>query len=380
MNDLAFCTSEILWGSLEQLREYLLIKKRISTVLLLSRSAMQRWKMQDFVQKLQEGSSAEGVPFILIDQVPMNPRPEDLSEILKKIGDTPVNRIIAFGGGSSIDLAKGIKALYDPSLNESIEPEEVAEKIRKKEYVPSEDIHITAVPSTAGTGSELTQWATFWDLRERKKYSIDHEDLKPDTAYIVPELTLSMSLKMTLSTGLDALCQAIEAYWSVRTSPLIQELSYRAIELNLQNLPNVLRYPNDIMFREKMCRASILTAMAFSKTRTTACHSISYPLTMRYGILHGMAVAMTVDAISKINRGNFPASEELFELFQCYGGLNFFLERVSEGILPLRLSKYGVLREELEEVAKESLTKGRMDNNPVILTEEEVYEVLKSIW
>mgnify|MGYP000952199027 CR=1 FL=1 len=251
--------------------------------------------------------------------------------------------------------------------------------IKNKGYKGKTFVDIIAVPSTAGTGSEVTQWATIWDENKEGKFSIDDINLKPKMALIIPELTLTVPIKMTLSTGLDAMCQAIEAYWSRHTNPIVQEISYRSVELIIQNLRKAVEKPEDLNIREKLCKASVLAALAFSQTRTTACHSISYPLTMLHGIPHGFAAAITLEAVGKINRGNFPNDEQLFQLFNNYQGIMNWIDITCEGIIDLRLSSFGIKEEDIPVIVSNAFTGGRMDNNPVDLSIDDVTEILKSI-
>ena len=107
------------------------------------------------------------------------------------------------------------------------------------------------MPSTAGTGSEVTQWATIWDEDKNAKYSIDDPRLKPKMAIIVTQLTLSMPAEMTLSSGLDAMSQAMESFWSKHTTPVVQQISYRAVEIIVNNLKNAIIQPDNLLTREK---------------------------------------------------------------------------------------------------------------------------------
>jgi len=314
-----------------------------------------------------------------IKTVASNPTQRDIIEALQQIGSKKVDVIIAIGGGSSIDLAKGISAFYNIEKNDIYSIEEVTDSIKNKKYRNGEFIDIIAVPSTAGTGSEATQWATIWDTNKTRKFSIDDPMLKPKAAIIVPELTLSMSAEMTLSTGLDAMCQAIESYWSKHTTPIVQEIAYRAIELVIQNLREAVEKPLDINVREKLCKASVLAGIAFSQTRTTACHSISYPLTMLYNVPHGLAAAITLDAVGQINKGYFPNDDELFGLFSDYGGIKSWIDTVCEGVVDMRLSTFGITKKDIPIIVDNAFTEGRMDNNPVELNRHDVAMILESI-
>ena len=203
-------------------------------------------------------------------------------------GDLP-DVVFAIGGGSTIDLAKCCVGLNYLCAMERFSAEDVRQAIRTKVYLKHPvSIPIYALPTTAGTGSEMTQWATVWDGEGTAKYSIDAPYLCPKRAYIVPEYTISMPRRLTLSTGLDAFCQAIEAYWAKASNPMVKEISKAALRLLVQYLPLALSEPSKLLFSRKSLLRLLFSGLAFSNTRTTACHSISYPLTMLFWIEHGL--------------------------------------------------------------------------------------------
>ncbi len=370
-----FCTTEIEFLSKQTALDEIGKVKDKNIVMILSISSARRWKL-DFLVSIMRCTNN----VTWIDAINANPTQDDVFQALKLIEMQSIDQIIAIGGGSAIDLAKGISAFFYDK-DSIFDTDSLAESILQKTYQRNRRfIDIIAIPTTAGTGSELTQWATIWDVNKKMKYSIDSPGLFPKKALIVPELTLSMSKELTLSTGLDALSHATEAYWSRHTDPLVQELAYRAIQLILEYLPKVLNKQDNLLWREAMCRASVLAGMAFSKTRTTACHSISYPLTMLFGIAHGLAVAMTLGEVGNRNRGCFPQEEALYQLFEKYGGIQDWLDQVSKGNVPLRLSAYAIEEKDIEIIAQRAFTAGRMDNNPVVFTEEDVRAILHNIY
>ena len=160
----------------------------------------------------------------------------------------------------------------------------------------------------------------------------------------------------------------------------MKDIALRAIDLIMTNLPKVLADLQNLELRTAMCRGALLAGMAFAKTRTTACHSISYPITMQYGVEHGLACALSLDAVSKINREKTVLADDLFAVFEKHGGLRNWLDKTSAGIVELRLSALGVPKEGIDEIVKGTFTKGRMDNNPVDISPEQVKEILLSVY
>lgn len=374
-----FCSTEIVFTNKEEMIKRLLSLDVGNIVLVMSESSVLRWNMLSFIKKLQGKCESSNATLIWIKTVTANLTQKDIIISLQQIGNKEIDLIIAFGGGSSIDLAKAISAFHNIDKNNSYTIDEITDSIKHITYKGAEFVDIIALPSTAGTGSEVTQWATIWDENKTGKFSIDSPMLKPKLAIIVSEFTLSMPGKMTLSTGLDAMSQAIESYWSKHTTPIVQEIAYRAVEIVIQNLRKAVEQPNDITVREKLCKASVLAGLAFSQTRTTACHSISYPLTMLYSMPHGLAASITLDAVGKINEGHFTNDKELFALFNEYNGIANWIDIVCEGIIDMRLSSFGITERDIPLIVDNAFTGGRMDNNPVDLSKDIVFEILKSI-
>ncbi len=192
--------------------------------------------------------------------------------------------ILAIGGGSPIDVAKMIKAVvftkkpYDPMQPETMEPS-------------GEGPPLIAVATTAGSGSESTQYAVFY-LGE-KKQSLGHDSLRPDMAVVDPDMSYSLSPQQTAATGLDALSQSVEAYWSARTCPEARDFAEASIRYILPNLQKAVRHP-DPASRYHMAQGAYLSGKAIQFTRTTLPHALCYHLTKRYGLPHGHAVALTL--------------------------------------------------------------------------------------
>lgn len=316
----------------------------------------------------------------LITDIPSNPSVQRLAEALAQLReqDFDPSCILAIGGGSCIDLAKGVSALWHLPPSDTRSPEAVRQAIVEKKYLRQDPAFpgILAIPTTAGTGSEVTHWATLWDTRNSQKLSIDCPGCFPKAALLIPEWTAGMPASLTLSTGLDALSHAMEAFWAKARNPFSQALALSAVQGVRRFLPQVLAAPQDLSLRREMCVASLLAGLAFSQTRTAACHSLSYPITLRHGVPHGYAAALTLVSVMERNRAAVPEMERLSSLFDEDEGLASWLERVSQGIQPLRLSAFGVREEALPQLAAAAFTAGRMDNNPILFTREQCLEIL----
>lgn len=311
--------------------------------------------------------------FDVIDESIANPDIHLLNKILGEISKPDL--IIAIGGGSSIDLAKAVSALYEYKNGD------ILDLIKNKLYFDnSNPIPIIAIPTTAGTGSECTKWATIWDFDDCKKYSIDADFLYPCESWLIPELTATMDENMTLATGLDALAHAMESYWSVPSNRYTRVLARNAISIIHKYLPLVLNDLDNLEYRQQMLMGSFFAGLAFSNTRTTACHSISYPLTMMYGINHGFAAAITLFEVLKRN-WEFVKEKELFlDSFKAndLDDIKQWFDNIS--LNKLSLSNFGVKKEDIPLIVKEATTGGRMDNNPIVFDESEIQNILLNVF
>ncbi|MGO4495110.1 phosphonoacetaldehyde reductase [Paenibacillus sp. 2RAB27] len=317
---------------------------------------------------------------LLIEVTLNNPNVADILNLKQEIEPFQYDLIVAIGGGSVMDAAKVMSALQHKTFHTIAEVREAitSEAYRSEPYFTP----WIGIPTTSGTGSEVTCWATVWDEECGSKYSVSDERLYARSAIILPELTVTMPLRLSVSTALDALCHATEAYWSVHTNAVTRVYALQAIERVRQTLPLLIEQPDNLVWREQLSLASLMAGLAFSNTRTTACHSISYPLTMIFGIDHGIAASITLSTVLK---HNFDALIEPDKLLRAFGAAN--VEEVDSLIrsmytiygLSSNLSPYGVTVEGIREVVSHSYTKGRMDNNPVEISPEELERMLVSL-
>jgi alcohol dehydrogenase len=239
---------------------------------------------------------------------------------------------------------------------------------------------LIAVPTTAGTGSEVTPFATIWDRARQKKYSLAQANLHPWVALLDPALTLSLPLETTISAGLDALSQALEAIWNRHATPLTTIYATQAARIALDTLPQLAQAPGDLSLRSQMMGASLLAGLAISQTRTALAHSMSYPITARYGLPHGLACSFTLPAILEFNAA--ADDGRLAQAAQALGSssvarLHDRLERLLQTLgVDQLLRCYVPTPDELAILVPQMLTPGRADNNMRPADIEQVGEIL----
>ncbi len=213
-----------------------------------------------------------------------NPRVEDVERGVAAMKAFDADAILACGGGSVMDMAKLLKAFRDAAPG-------VAECMQSGAPLAPSPLPMIAVSTTAGSGSESTHFAVLWV--GHTKYSAAHPELLPDVAIADSRFLRDCPASLRATCGLDALCQAIESYWSIHSTDESRRLAGEAISLLAEHLEASVTRPSDL-HDEAMSRAANLAGQAIDRTKTTAPHAVSYPITAHFGVPHGLAVALTV--------------------------------------------------------------------------------------
>lgn len=297
-----------------------------------------------------------------------NPLLSGTQEILNLIKESGADTVIALGGGSAIDSAKFAAACAYSEDNAYVQ--------FSKQSFPKKTAKIIAIPTTSGTGSEVTKVSVI--SHENEKRSIHNPAFMPTAAIVDPELTMSVPKRTTMITGIDALSHAIEAYWSVNHQPITDTYAKESIKLILNNLVSSYE-KGDRESRTNMAYASLLAGLAFSVPKTAASHACSFSLSAYYHLPHGEACAFTLDSLIKIN-----ADERLEVLARDVGLKNTdeLAERVGEfkeiAGLASKLSDLGETVD-VDLLAKEGANHPLMANNPVKLTESDLKEMYLSL-
>lgn len=225
--------------------------------------------------------------------------------------------VVALGGGSSIDCAKTMltatpSGRFDELLDHLADP--------KAAPLSADAPHraLIAVPTTAGTGSEVTPWATLWDAARGRKHSLHLPWTWPEAAIVDPSLMVSLPVGATLASGLDALSHALEALWNVHRNPVSSSLAASAARAIVATLPALLREPRRLDLREALAVAALQAGMAFSNTRTALAHSLSYDITLTRGTAHGIACSFSLPRVMRLAFGRDAALDaRLLSIFDA---------------------------------------------------------------
>jgi alcohol dehydrogenase class IV len=314
-------------------------------------------------------------PESIFSNVYSNPNFEHCINAIEFCQKNMFDGVVALGGGSAMDLAKVIMAHL------SLEKTDINELIEHKEKFPR-TIPSIFLPTTHGTASEVTMWGTLWNMDKKKKYSISHPGLYPNVAILDGNLTLTLPLDISISTVMDALSHSFEAIWNKNANHTSTKYALDAITLIFQSIESLKRGPDSLAVRNNLLYAANKAGLAFSNTKTAAAHSISYPLTIHYGIPHGIASSISLIPLLDINRKCIKGPLKIIceANNMTYDQLKDKIISIPKGIIPFKLNYWNIPKFQLKDLAKKSFTKGRMDNNVVYLSLENVNSILNMIY
>ncbi|KAB2919440.1 MAG: phosphonoacetaldehyde reductase [Dechloromonas sp.] len=297
------------------------------------------------------------------EAVKPNPEMADLDDLALRYKEGNFDAVLALGGGSALDTGKILAVLLGAGGEFTLRGHFFAgDSMSKARPLP-----VIAIPTTAGTGSEVTPFATVWDIRNIKKFSLAHPTMFPAYALLDPALTHELPWNTTLATGLDAFTQACESVWNRNANPITLGFAYEAARLAWEALSRGEDIIGSIIYRTKLMEASLLAGLAISHTRTALCHSMSYPITARFGLSHGLACGFTLPAVLRYNSESDDG--RLRELARRLGhaSVDDLTSAIAEllrrlGVWALVQSAVGGSRQ-LWELESDMITPGRADNN-----------------
>ena len=336
--------------------------------------------------------------------LPPNPTPRHVDEAADFLRAKRPDTVVALGGGSVIDAVKVANCAAGSNadaLSLLHRPQEARARAASR---------FVTIPTTAGTGSEVTPFATIWDTDAGRKLSLDTPLNLPELAILDPRLTIGMPPELTAQTAADALGHAVESLWSRRRSPLTEALSFAALDRIRRALPIVASDPTDIAGRGLMLEGSSLAGMAISVTRSAAAHAISYGITLRHGVAHGIAVACLLPSLLRLSVPALPEHvvEGLAAVLDAFerdiqgnaeSGIEDGVENGTDGAtkgsadrmaasLQRTLAYHGMLpapeavdwsAEQIDELVAVSDVPGRLDNSVVVPDGEQIRAMLAGL-
>lgn len=332
------------------------------------------------------GLRAKGLTPQLFDGVP--PEPDIESVEACRAAAEACDSVIAIGGGSVLDVAKGAAALAGSANS-------VRDYFEGRAAVPETCPRpIIAVPTTSGTGSEVTWVGVYCDKQNRRKASIRGGAMMPAIALLDAQLTVSCPTTITVHSGMDAFVQAVEAFTSIGANPLTDALALQAVQLaSYATVAAAAAAPNDRTARESVALGSLMAGIALNTSRLGLVHGLAHPIGALTGAAHGLVCAMLLVSVMRFNReatatkyaqvANLLLAEDVAGLSEIEAADKlidaielFLLERFA---LPGRLSEIGLREGDVEIVARESMSSGSTKANPRTVSFEDAVRVTTSV-
>lgn len=344
-------------------------------LLVTGKSAMRK---AGFIDKIEELLKKEKINIYIFDNIDPEPTTDILDECYKFAKEYEIGCVIGLGGGSVLDTAKAIAGLYNENISS------VSEFIGKKLKNPG--VPFVAVPTTAGSGSEMTKNAVI--KHKGEKYSIFREPLMiAKIAIIDPYITITMPPDITATSGMDALVQAIECYVSLKSNTLSNLLAISAIEIIGKNLKYAVEDGQNIEIREKMSYGSLMSGLAFANGGLGAVHGLAHPIGSYIEAHHGFISALLLPHVMEFNKevckDKFAIIAEKLSLDvknksaekKAELAINFIKNLLIQINLPTKLSQLHIRKSDIPNIVKDA--KGSsLEANPRKATPELLTEIL----
>jgi len=318
-----------------------------------------------------ESLAEAGVEPALFDEVEPEPDVTTVDRLRQVVREHEAGVVIGLGGGSAIDAAKVAAGLA--------KRDEPTRAFHGAVEVTRPVLPNIAVPSTSGTGSEMTNNGVISDHSRQQKASIRHESMVPAVALVDPEITVSCSPEVTAMSGVDALVQAIESYVSRNATPMTDGLALRAVEELVTALPAVVTQPENIELRTAAAWGSTMAGLALSNARLGVVHGLAHSIGIRYGVPHGLVCGVLLPTALEFNREAIP--EKFETLRQVLGGdpVGYTQSLLLACGLPTHLKAYGLDPDTFDAMAEESLPSGSTKANPRNVTKADIIAMLNNV-
>jgi len=334
------------------------------------------------VERVAATLSAAGIPAASFTDVESDPAVQSVEAGTRLAKSENCDVVVGVGGGSALDTAKAIGLML---TNGGTIRDYVG--INK---VPQPGAPVVAIPTTAGTGSELTIWSVLSDKELRVKISVGSTFNCPRVALLDPELTLSLPPHITAATGIDALTHALESYVNKATQPISEGMAEQAMHLIAKSLRVAVAQGDNAVARSDMLLASSIAAMAFNSTRLGLVHAFAMPLGARFHIPHGLVNAILLPAVMRFNLpGNFGKYARIAEIFgEPVAGLSLreaaarsvdAIQRLKDDVgITAKLGDFGLTEADFDAVVDEAMTSGNVPVNPRQPTREDMKAILRA--
>ena len=325
-----------------------------------------------------------GVAVKVFDQITAEPTLNDFERVLEMARQFQADNVVGIGGGSVLDVAKLVAAFKDSSQQ--------AADCFGSGLIRRKGLWFACLPTTAGTGSEVSPNAILLDERDHLKKGIVSPFLIADAAYVDPKLTWTVPAKVTADTGMDALTHCIEAYTNKFAHPSVDIYALQGIRLIAANLERAVRDGKDVEAREALAFGSLYGGLCLGPVNTAAVHALSYPLGGKFHIPHGLSNAILLPSVMKFNTPANPKRyAEVAIAMGCEPGANNeetarhgvdFIYRLAAAVgIPDKLTALGIPQTAINGMAKAAMEVQRLlKNNPREVTEQDARDIYNSLY
>lgn len=336
------------------------------------------------IRPMVDKLTAEGVSIEIFDHILAEPSVSDFKNILEVARHFKADSVIGVGGGSVLDVTKLVAALIDS--------DQQVEDLFGTGFVKKRGCWFACMPTTAGTGSEVSPNAILLDERDKLKKGIVSPYLIADVAYVDPQLTVTVPPKVTAETGMDALTHCIEAYTNKFAHPAVDMYALMGIKLIAENLLRAVKDGQDIEAREALLLGSLYGGLCLGPVNTAAVHALSYPLGGEFHISHGLSNAILLPSVMKFNRSaNLEkyaqvalacgAAKGVNDDETAQNGVDFVTQLSKDCGIPTKLSEIGIPHDAVDHMAKAAMEVQRLlKNNPRTVTEADAKEIYESLY
>ncbi|MCM3224284.1 iron-containing alcohol dehydrogenase [Terribacillus saccharophilus] len=339
-------------------------------------------KQTGLLENITTPLTNQEISFKIIDKVVPEPPFENLEDMIQELESDNPDMLIGVGGGSALDITKLLSVML--TNKEDVRNFIGTDKIKNR------GIPFILVPTTAGTGSEVTANAIFTDVRDNVKKGIVSPYLLPSAAIIDATLTLSVPAKVTAATGMDALVHAVESYTAIKAGELTDGIALQAIKLISRSLRTAVYDGNNLRAREDMAMGSLLAGISLGNAGVGAVHALAYPLGGKFKVPHGVANSLLLPYVMKYNViSNLTKFKEVaiamgenvehLSLRDAAEQAVHALAKLSEDVgIPASLQEVGVEESDLQDLAEEASKIDRLlSNNPRKLTRNDIENIYK---
>jgi alcohol dehydrogenase class IV len=305
------------------------------------------------------------------DGVRVNLPLEDADEIIRRAREHRADLVIGLGGGSVLDGAKAgaLLAANGGFIRDYLGGGQTA----------GPGLPYISIPTTSGSGSEVTPFMIFMDNQKRRKVSYGPRQAMARVSIVDPELTLSLPMDQTAATGLDALSHCLESFWSKRATPLTDLMALEGITVILDHLEGAFFNGDDLEARVGMSYGSMVAGFALSQTATAALHGITYPLTASYGVTHGIACAFMMREVLRVNFHHLDPKKQVRLLHHMRvntmdAAVEMLTDLMARLGVPDTLADLGISEREISRFVDE-VTPAHLERNVAPLSPEKIREM-----